>query len=367
MKYFFAALLGAHGLLHLLGFVKAFDLSPLSQLRSPIPRGLGFLWLLAALLFVASAALFLLARRHWWMTGLPALVFSQVLIGLAWSDAKAGGLANLIVLLPLALNLLDLRPSSLHSRFEADVRAQLARTAALPPLPPVTERDLTPLPPQVATWLRRAGVVGRPRVRSFRATYRAQMRFKPDAAWMPSTVLQLNFFDHPARLFFMESTRLGVPFDVFHRYVGDAATMEVRIGGVIPVVDARGKEMNQGETVTMLNDLCFNAPAALLDAPVQWEPVDARQVRATFTNAGQAISAVLSFDVNGDFNGFVSFDRWQSDGKTARQVPWSTPAYPMRDYGVARVPAGGEARWREATGEWAYARFDLERLEYNPR
>jgi hypothetical protein len=345
--------------------VKAFGLGEVARLQQPISRPMGVVWLAAALAFVASAVLLVVARRQFWVAALPAVVLSQVAILASWSDAKLGTIANAVVLVPLALSMLDLRASSLRSRYDREVRQAIARAAPAPAPPPIAEAELAPLPPLVQTWLRRAGVVGKPRVRNFHAVFRAEMRFGPDAKWMPATVEQYNFYDPPARLFFMEASRLGVPFDAFHRYVGPFATFEVRLAGLVGIVDARGPEMDQSETVTMLNDICFLAPAALVGAPVTWEPVDARRVRATFTNAGHTVSAVLSFDGQGDLVGFVSGDRYQSDGKTHRLLPWSTPLGDFRDFGGVRLPGEGEARWQEPRGEWTYGRFLLQRIDYN--
>ena len=290
-------------------------------------------------------------------------MLSQVAILASWNDAKLGTIANVVVLVPLALSMLDLRGSSLRSRYDREARQTVAREAPTPP--PITEADLAPLPPLVQTYLRRVGVVGKPRVRNFHAVFRAQMRSRPDAKWMPAIVEQYNFYDPPARLFFMEASRFGVPFDAFHRYVGPAATFEVRLAGLVEIIDARGPEMNQSETVTMLNDICFLAPAALVGAAVTWQPLDDRRVRATLSNAGQTVSAVLSFDGQGDLVGFVSEDRYQSDGKTYRLFPWSTPLGDFRDFGGVRLPGEGEARWREPSGEWTYGRFLLQRIDYN--
>jgi hypothetical protein len=152
----------------------------------------------------------------------------------------------------------------------------------------------------------------------------------------------------------------------YHRYVGTEATMRVRVAGLLQVVDASGPLMTQSETVTLLNDICFLAPAALVDAPITWQPVDSRHVKATYSNAGHAVSAVLTFEEAGDLVGFVSEDRCQSaDGKSYRRFPWSTPLSDYRDFGPARLAAHGEARRREPAGEWVYGDFALERIAYN--
>jgi len=282
----------------------------------------------------------------------------KILKGVIWLAAACGLVGA------AALLLAGRRSSGLRSSYEREVRA-LADARAVTPGPPVTDADLAPLPAPVQRYLRRVGVVGKPRVRSFRARFDAKMRSGRDARWMDASVEQHNFYAPPARLFFMRASRMGVPFDVFHRYVGDAAGMRVRAAGLITVVDASGPEMTQSETVTLLNDMCFLAPGALLDAPITWRAAGDRQVEATYANAGKTVRAVLSFDEQGDLRGFVSNDRYQIDAKTKQLLPWSTPVTAYRDVGGYHLPAEAEARWREPAGEWTYARFVLREIAYN--
>ena len=219
--------------------------------------------------------------------------------------------------MPLALTLLDLRGTSFPSIYEHDVTRGFARIV---PTVPVTEADLAALPPLVQTYLRRTGTVGQPRVHNVRTRWRAQMRTAPGAPWMRARAVQHNFFDEPrARFFLMEASRYGVPFVALHRYVGAAATMNVRAASLVDVVEARGPEIDQAETVTMFNDMCVIAPARLVDADVTWQELDGHSVRGAFTNAGHTITAELSFDAQGDLVDFVSDDRYLSaDGKTTR-------------------------------------------------
>jgi hypothetical protein len=278
-----------------------------------------------------------------------------------------GVVLSTAVLVPVAVRLLDLRPTSLASVYAADVKRHEAEVARSAPPVLVTEAELASLPPLVQTYLRRAGVVGKPHVRSFHAVFAAQFRRAPDAPWMAASVDQHNFFvgPAPARLFFMRASQWGIPFAGLHRYVGDAATMQVRIAGLFEIVNASGAEMTQGETVTLFNDICVLAPAVLVDAPVSWQTLGDRQVTGTYTNAGKTISAVLTFDDAGDLVGFVSDDRYQSDGKTHKLLPWSTPLRNYRDFGGVRLAAEGDAYWRDPDGEWPYGRFVLQRITYN--
>jgi hypothetical protein len=125
--------------------------------------------------------------------------------------------------------------------------------------------------------------------------------------------------------------------------------------------------MTLAETVTLFNDMCIMAPATLVDPAIGWEEVDARTVRATFTNAGHTIRAELSFNNAGELTNFWSDDRRRaaSDGKTMTPVRWSTPVRDYRTFGSVRLASRGDARWHEADAEYAYIELTLDQVQYN--
>ncbi len=359
----FAILITLHGLIHLIGPAKAFGWANVTQLRQPISPASGMLWLLAAILLIGSAVAVAITARWWWYLALPGVLLSQYLIMQAWGDAKFGTLANIIIAVPLLLLALDARVGSFRSRFASDRAALLARPVR--PTPLVTETDITVLPPLMQTYLRRVGAVGRPRVRNMRVAFDAQMRSSATAPWMTSIASQYEFFDPPARLFYMNATRAGIPFDVYHRYVDSAATFQVRIASLIPMVDQKGTAMTKAETVTLLNDIVVMAPAAVLDLPITWETLSQQSLRATFSNAGYTVSAELTFDAAGDLVGFISNDRWQVTATATTKFPWSTPISGYAEVNGIRIGTRGDANWIEPSGEWTYGRFTIREIQYN--
>jgi len=252
---------------------------------------------------------------------------------------------------------------TLRSRFRREARAGLHGQGDSPL---VREADLEHLPPPVAGYLRRAGVVGKPRVSNFHARFRGQIRAKPDGPWLDFRAEQWSFYRPRARLFLLDSSPLGLPFVAFHRYVGSAATMEVKAASLVTVVDARGPEMNQSETVTMLNDMCVLAPATLIEPDVHWEALGPQSVKATFSNAGNSISAVLLFNERSELVSFYSDDRYlSSDGKTYTLYRWSTPLSDYRDFDGVTLAALGKASWSMPAGDLEYGRFELVSIHYN--
>lgn len=371
MKHALALLLAVHGAIHLLGFVKGFELAPVAALTRPVSRLAGALWLLAAALFLLAAALLYLAPGfaapgRWWLAALPALVLSQGLIAGAWADARFGTAANAFVAVPLAVTLLQLAPWSLRAGFERAVAAR-PPAAAAGPEDAVTPADLERLPAPVRRYLERTGAVGRPRVRGFDARFTGRFRTGPGGPWLDVEVEQRTTLRPPSRHFFMTASRGGLPFHAFHALTPEGATMRVRVAGLVDVVDARGPEMDRSEAVTFFNDLCVLAPGALADAPVRWEALDARTVRGTFTLGRHEVSAVLSFDEAGDLVGFTSEDRLMSaDGGRFERHPWSTPLGDYAAFEGGRLARHGEAAWRLPGGELTYAAFTLQRLRTDP-
>lgn len=365
MRVLFVLIVALHGAIHLMGFVKAMGLAEIQGLHGTISPREGWLWLSAAILLLAAAALFLWAPRFWWVPAVAGVVVSQVLILGAWSDARFGTLANLAILLPLLLAVADLRPTSLRSRYLTDAAEALAMTPAPPEPALLTEVELRGLPLPVQRWLRRIGVVGRPRVHSFRATFRAWIRSGPEEAWMTGPAEQYAFFHPVGRYFFMRAARWGVPAQVYHRYAAGTASMEARVAGLLPILDVRGSEMRRSETVTVLNDIFLFSPGAIPWLPLEWgESADGR-VQVTFVNAGERVSAILDFDEQGDLVGFLSEDRSRFDGGDHHPVPWSTPVRSFGEFRGVRLPSEAEAWWMESGGRWSYARLAVVNVRYN--
>ncbi len=348
-----------HGLIHLLGFVKAYRLSEVSQLTQEISRPAGLLWLAAAILFLATGALYLSGNDKLWpVLAFVSIILSQALIFMAWQDARFGTVANVIILL---VAIAAFGSWSFENSYRRDVRENLQRTNKLES-ELITEADLQPLPAPVQKYLRYAGVVGKPRVKNARITFTGQMRDKGQD-WFDFTTEQHNFFDEPARLFFMKASVKGLPANGYHAYEGDHAGMQVKLLSLFPVVNLEGKEMFEGETVTLFNDMCLMAPATLIDNRIEWEAIDSISAKATFTNQGVSISAVLYFNEEGQLADFISDGRYAA--ADMKQYRFSTPVRDYRDFNGYNIMSYGEAIWHYPDGKFTYGKFNLQSVEYN--
>jgi hypothetical protein len=365
MRIAFSLVLTVHALIHLMGFVKAFELAPLAQLKLAISRPMGVLWLIAVVLLLAAVALLFIAPRWFWLAGLVGLAVSQTAIMISWSNARFGTVPNVVLLLAVIYGSFAWGPFGLRAEYDRLVRDGISRMAKNAQPQYITETDLAGLPLVVQRYLRFAGVVETPRVQGFRARMTGRIRGSATAPWMPFVAEQYNFYGPPRRYFWIEATRGGLPLDGLHVYGEADASMRVRLLSILQVVHVKGAQMMKGETVTVLNDMCFFAPGSLIDPSIRWREVDARTVEATYTNGPHTVHAELVFDDSGALVNFWSDDRpaLAPDGKTLLSQRWSTPVRGYQAMGPHRLIAGGEARYAASDGEYAY--IELEILEVN--
>ncbi|MCE7859510.1 MAG: hypothetical protein DYG86_06950 [Chloroflexi bacterium CFX2] len=358
VKVIFILIVVFHGLIHLLGFLKAFELAQINELTQPISRPLGFLWLVAALALIITAIAFGFTSQWWWAVAIVGALLSQILILTAWQDAKVGSIPNLIILVVALLALSSIR---FENDYRQDVRNGQERVRALA-ADTLTEADLQALPQPVQRYLRYVGVVGKPKVVSMYAEMTGEMRQR-GGAYFPLSAEQYNFFDQPTRLFFMQGRMFGLTVPGYHRYQEQSATMNVRLFGLLPLVQVGGEAMFEADTVTQFNDMCLMAPATLIDPRITWETIDDLTAKGTFTNQGVTISAMLHFNAEGQLVNFVSHDRW--DVSAMKQYPFSTPVSRYRNLNGYNLPTYGEMIWHYPDDDFVYGKLEINNVVYN--
>jgi hypothetical protein len=249
--------------------------------------------------------------------------------------------------------------------YKKEVQTCLNRTKLLKPAL-LLESDIQHLPAIVQKYLRTTGVIGKEKVLNVRAKFEGRIRSQPQQKGMAFSSVQYNFFDDPTRIFYIKAYKAGIPVNGMHLYKNEKAVMIIKLAGLFKVVDAKGKEMNQGETVTVLNDMCVMAPATLTDKNLQWEVVDPLSVKVTFTNGNITISATLFFNESGELINFKSNDRFETaDGKTYKNYPWSTPIHEYKDINGYHLASSASIIYHRPEGDFCYGDFLLKEIEYN--
>lgn len=361
MKITFLIIVLLHGLIHLLGFVKGFQLKEVKELTLPISKPLGVVWLTATTLFLAYGVLHFLNSRYAWLSGLVAVVISQALIILFWKEAKFGTIPNVII---LVVSLISLGFYLLKSEFTNQVKNDFLSNNTLSS-PILTENDIAHLPLVVQKYLHYTKSVGQPKVKNFRAEFVGGMRGKTEDKYMKFQSVQYNFYQKPSRYFLMQATKIGLPATGIHIYQNETAKFEVKMLNWLKVVDANGYKLNRAETVTLFNDMCFIAPATLIDRRITWEIINDSSVKGIFNNGSITISAVLYFNEKGELVNFISNDRYETNGKQYNSYPWETPVEDYRMINGYYLPGKAKLIYQKPEGDFTYGEMVFKSVKYN--
>jgi hypothetical protein len=361
MKWIVLIVVFLHGLIHLAGFIKGFNFMKMKDLTIPISKPMGLLWLSSVFLFLIYGILSIANYRYAWLIGLVAVVISQILVILFWKDAKFGSIPNLII---MVLSLMSVGSFFMKNEFINHVKNDFITNNKLS-IDILTENDIAHLPPVVQKYLHYTRSVGQAKVKNFRAEFIGGMRSKPEDKYMKLQSVQYNFFQNPSRYFFMQARKLGLPATGLHLYQNQTATFEVKMLNWFRVVDAKGDKMDQAETVTLLNDMCFIAPATLIDSRISWKIINNTTVNATFQNGSISISAVLYFKENGELINFISNDRYETDGKKYNNYPWATPVEDYRIINGYYLPSKAKLIYQKPEGDFTYGELEYKSVQYN--
>lgn len=231
----------------------------------------------------------------------------------------------------------------------------------------ISENDIKHLPAPVQKYLHYVGVIGTEKVHNVRIVLEGMMRQNPGQKWNKFRFEQYNFFDQPARFFYIRGSIFGIPAIGLDSYQHGKGNMLIRLGSLLTVVDAKDSRMDQAALVTLFNDMCFFAPGSLIDQRIQWETIDSLTVKATFKDNGLKIAGVLYFNDQGALINFVTDDRYFSPtGKTYQKVRWSTPISNYQVIHGIKLATYGEAVWHFKEGDFCYGKFTkLKEVEYN--
>jgi hypothetical protein len=226
------------------------------------------------------------------------------------------------------------------------------------------EQHVLGLPEPVQKCIRHGGFIGRERVRTVRLRQRGSIRLKKEQRWMSFAAEQYYTTDPPA---FIWNGRMKLgPLALAtarDRYDQGRGSMVVKLLSLYKVVNASGRELDQGAMVRYLNEAMW-FPAAYLNSCIQWEAVDDASAKATMSFEGTTASATLHFSRDGTITNFVA-ERYMTVGSEYRLETWSTPISEYAEIRGVRIPVKGTAVWNLSDGDFEYIRTELTDIEYN--
>lgn len=359
MKYLFSLLLFVHGIIHLMGFAKGFGLGKLSALTKYISKPTALLWLLAALLFVTAAILSVVKKENWSLFTAAATVLSQLLIVWYWKDAKAGTVANVVILL---FTVPALGEWQFNRIYKQEVQQLLSQQSAVT-AHAITNEQLQLLPAVVQTWLQASGIVGHPPIQHVYLQQRGEMKSKPAADWIPFEAEQYFTVNPPA---FIWKTKIRPsPFLFINgrdQYKEGKGNMLIKAYSLFTIANGKGPQTDQGTLVRYLAEICW-FPSAALSNYIKWEEVNDSTAKATMQYSGITASGIFYFNSKGDLQKFEA-DRYYNNNNSSSLEKWQVTCVHHQTVNGIRIPVKSNVTWKLKEGDFKWLELEISNIQF---
>lgn len=228
----------------------------------------------------------------------------------------------------------------------------------------ITEAQILRLPEAMQRYLRYANVVGKESIRTVRIKQQGEYRTQPGHKWLPMGAKQYATTNPVAFFWHMKSQSFPlVSLSVTDQFSDGHGNLSVRLCSLIPVANARGPEMNQGELQRYLSEIAYYPTAWLSDA-IEWQAVDAYTVKATIREWNTTASTVLHVNEQGQIT-HVTTERYMAEHGHYQLEPWSGQFDAYREVNGMLIPTKFSVTWHLAAGDFNWLRGELTEIEYN--
>ncbi|WP_125153471.1 DUF6544 family protein [Clostridium rectalis] len=224
------------------------------------------------------------------------------------------------------------------------------------------------LPIQVQKYLNYVGAVGKPKVRNINVSISGEMKQGINKPWMQVKANQYNFYKDYTRIFYIQGRVMGMPLIGMDSYIKGKGSMVIKAASLFKVVDEIGEKMNQAALITLLDDILIFSPGALIDDRITWESVSDNVVKCFIEDHNNKVSAYVHFNEEGALINVETNDRYLIDEDGLyKNVKWSTPVKNYKEVNGIKYPTYGEGIWHLKDGDFTYAKFNIENVQYNVR
>jgi hypothetical protein len=243
---------------------------------------------------------------------------------------------------------------------------ELAGSVRFASTPFIRLAEFPDLPAPVRRYLEFAGVEGRPRIRFTRLAHGGLFRTTPDSGWLPIEGEEYISTDPPGFVWYA-NLRVMPVISIRARdlYVNREGNMLVRPLSLFTLANARGPEVDISALLRFVAEAPWFPTGLVPSDHVAWQAIDAGAARIIVRDGSLNASGIFRFDPEGRIVAFETQERFQADGPTAVKRSWGGVYYRYDEVDGFRIPAEAEVRWLAPPEVFAYARFELQRVEYN--
>lgn len=143
-------------------------------------------------------------------------------------------------------------------------------------------------------------------------------------------------------------------------YLHGRGRLVVSLLSLIKIVDGTGENFDQGELLRWLTECVWMPTALLPNENLKWSPVNSESALLSFTHKGMKLFCIVYFNDRHEITRFVT-KRYMIE----KMETWSGLCGNYKEVMGVKIPARIEAVWNLKSGDFSYARFRVEEIEFN--
>jgi len=258
-------------------------------------------------------------------------------------------LSGLLILLFIGCKL------NLHIRFNMEIKELFAQSMQVSD-EKITFTQLAGLPGPVQRYFKYVLKEGQPYISYFRMKHAGQFKTGLDKGWIDIKGEQYATTEMPGFIW-KGSTAIFTARDM---YIKNKGRLVVSLFSIYNVADGTGKEFDQGELLRWLGESVMYPTNLLPNNNLQWSAIDNRTAKLTFNYLGLSLFFIVSFNDAGEITQLETKRYMDKD----HLETWIIKAGNYKTMNAILVPTAFDVSWRLKKGDFSYARFNVQTIEY---
>ena len=144
-------------------------------------------------------------------------------------------------------------------------------------------------------------------------------------------------------------------------YIGGKGRLVVSLFSLFKVVDEQGEHIDQAELLRWLGESVWFPTNLLPGENLQWTAIDSAKAKVTCTHNGISVYYIVHFNEHGQITKLETERYMEKD----RLEKWIGIVGDYKQVDGIRIPTYIEGKWDLEEGEYPYAKFHIQQIEYN--
>ena len=217
-------------------------------------------------------------------------------------------------------------------------------------------KQLEGLPTPVQRYFRYALNDGQPYISYVRLKHNGTFKPSEDKKWTSIKGEQYFTAENPGFLW-KGKTSLFTARDM---YIGGKGKLVVSLFSIFKVVDEQGDHIDQAELLRWLGESVWFPTNLIPGENLQWTAIDSTKAKITFNYKGISVYYIVHFNDQGQITKLET----ERNMEKGRKEKWVGVVGDYKQKDGIKVPTYIEGKWILEEGEYPYAKFHVQQIEY---